>query len=246
MSKPCEAPIGSAPASDQIILALDVNGANEARSIVKEIAGRIGAFKIGLQLFTAAGPSFVREMTSAGHKVFLDLKFHDIPNTVASAAVEAARMGVWMFNVHAMGGSNMMRRTVEEVNEACAREKLARPLIIAVTVLTSVGDDDLAEVGFETTAGDSAVRLATIAAASGLDGVVASPLEAAAIRSTVANKDFVIVTPGIRRASATKDDQRRVNTFRQALANGSTYTVIGRPILSAADRIAAINDICSE
>ncbi len=245
MTKPCEAPYGGAD-PERIIVALDVDNAEKAREIVGELTGHVGAFKIGMQLFNAEGPAFVRELTSAGHKIFLDLKYHDIPNTVAGAAVEATRMGVWMFNIHASGGSEMMQRTVEAVDEVCTRENLKRPLIIGVTVLTSTGDDELMEIGIAGSGEEAVIRLAKLTDSAGLDGVVASPNEAAAIRSSIENKDFVIVTPGIRQASATKDDQRRVNTFRQALANGSSYAVIGRPVTASTDMVAAVNEICSE
>jgi orotidine-5'-phosphate decarboxylase len=229
----------------RVIVALDVETASEAREIVRELREDAAAFKIGLQLFTAAGPELVREIASE-NKVFLDLKFHDIPNTVAKAAVEAARLGVWMFNVHASGGSEMMRRTCGDVAEFCTRASLPRPLVIAVTVLTSSDANTLKEIGIERSAGSQVLDLAQLAAGSGLDGVVASPLEASRIRTVVERSEFVIVTPGVRPEFGTKDDQKRVMTPRQAILEGSDYLVIGRPILQAKDRIAALTSICEE
>ena len=226
-------------AKKRIIVALDVATAAEARDIVEELGDSVGAFKVGWQLFTAAGPGFIKELTGSGRQVFLDLKFHDIPNTVANAAVEAARLGVWMLNVHAVGGSEMMKRTADVVRTACEREGLKCPLVIAVTVLTSSDDATLREVGIEATAEAQVIRLAKLAADSDLDGVVASPREARAIRDAVARKDFSIVTPGIRAGGATIDDQKRVTTIAEAFANGSSYVVIGRPIIEAADRMKA-------
>lgn len=232
--------------TDRIIVALDVDSPAEARQIVGELAGRVGAFKVGLQLFTAAGPEFVRELVAAQERIFLDLKFHDIPNTVASAAVEAAKMGVWMFNVHVSGGGEMMRETVHRVNEYCEANNARRPLIIGVTVLTSSDDNTLAEIGVEANSERQVLRLATLAAECGLDGVVASAREAAAIRATIAKDDFVIVTPGIRPAFATTDDQRRVTTVREGVDSGASYLVIGRPLIRAKDRVAALEMIASE
>lgn len=228
----------------RVIVALDVETANEARQIVGELRDHAAAFKIGLQLFTAAGPELVREI-SAENRVFLDLKFHDIPNTVAKAGVEAAKLGVWMFNVHASGGSEMMRRTVEEVGAECERERLERPLIIGVTVLTSSGANTLLEIGIEQDAGEQVLRLARLSAGSGLDGVVASPLEIATIKN--ANGDgFVVVTPGIRAEIGTNNDQKRVSTPRNAVSNGADYLVIGRPILTSEDRLAKLTEINDE
>lgn len=231
---------------DRIIVALDVDSTREAEAIVSELNGRVGAFKVGLQLFTAAGPAFVRELTASGAKVFLDLKFHDIPNTVAKASVEAARLGVWMFNVHASGGSEMMRTTVKEVDAVCAEERIERPLMIGVTVLTSSNSQTMNEIGVGGEVESQVVRLAKLAAESGLDGVVASPLEVAAIRNAIADNKFLTVTPGIRPFSATEDDQKRVTTVGRALAGGSDYVVIGRPITQAANRIEAVEAIVAE
>jgi orotidine-5'-phosphate decarboxylase len=239
-------------ARDRVILALDVPTASAAREIANELRGEVGAFKIGLQLFTAEGPALVRELIRSGDRVFLDLKFHDIPNTVARAAVEAARLGVWMFNIHALGGREMMRRTVADVSEACQRESLAKPHLIAVTVLTSSGPNELAEVGIGRDVDSEVVELVRLTAECGMDGVVASAREAKRIRA-IADERFLIVTPGIRfgpNASdtdfGTPDDQKRVMTPAAALAAGSDYLVVGRPVTAARDRVAAVRRIVGE
>lgn len=246
MTQPFAAEYPIVQAKDRIIVALDVTTAAAARELVAEVAGEVGAFKIGSQLFTAAGPGLVSEFTKAGHKIFLDLKFHDIPNTVAGSAAEAARLGVWMFNVHALGGSEMMKRAAEEVRNTAESEGSTRPLIIAVTVLTSSDDATLGEVGIDTSAAEQVLRLARLASDSGLDGVVASAREAAAIRQAVNTPGFVVVTPGIRASDATIDDQKRVTTVAKAFASGSDYVVIGRPITHAADRVEAIRKFVGE
>lgn len=238
--------IASPEPSQKIIVALDVDSLVEAESIVRELSGSVGAFKIGLQLFTAAGPQFVKKLVGGGAKIFLDLKFHDIPNTVAKASVEAARLGVWMFNVHAAGGGEMMRRTAADVSEVCEREAIARPKVIAVTVLTSSNQGTLAQTGIPGVPESQVLRLAALTSECGLDGVVASPLEIEPIRANIASKDFLIVTPGIRPASATNDDQKRVTTPGTALAAGADYLVIGRPITGAADRAKAVEVILKE
>ena len=228
---------------EKLIIALDVPAAAEAGEIVSELGDIVGAFKIGLQLFTAAGPAFVEEIVEMGHRVFLDLKFHDIPNTVASAGVEAARLGVWMFNVHASGGGEMMGRTVEEVDTVCNRENLRRPLVIGVTVLTSSDRTTLSETGIEAEPGEQVLNLTKLAAKYGLDGVVASPLECKSIRAAGLGKEFLIVTPGIRPINATNDDQKRITTAAAALNVGADYLVIGRPVVRAEDRRAAVHEI---
>lgn len=238
---------------EKIIVALDVETVWQAREIVAELREEAGAFKIGLQLFTSAGSSFVRELVENEIKIFLDVKFHDIPNTVAKASVEVARLGVWMFNIHALGGSEMMRRTVEETTEICAKENLEKPKIIGVTVLTSSNRETLREAGIERELEAQVLSLARSAADCGLDGVVASPLEVGTIRQEIENKDFIIVTPGIRSKETkksnrieTKDDQKRVMTAKEAISAGSDFLVIGRPILQAKDRLAALRQISGE
>lgn len=232
-------------AGDRIIVALDVPTADEAFKIVSELKAGVGAFKVGLQLFTAAGPDLVRKLVESGVKVFLDLKFHDIPNTVAKAGIEACRLGVWMFNLHASGGYEMMRHTSEEVRETCIRENLTVPKIIGVTVLTSSGRETLAEIGVQDGLETAVKTLAGLTAEAGLDGVVASPHEIETIRQA-AGADFLIVTPGIRPDFATRDDQKRVMTPGEALSAGSDYLVIGRPITQAPDRSAALERILDE
>ncbi len=230
----------------RIIVALDVPTPAEARNIVAELADGVGAFKVGMQLFTAAGPDFVRELTSQGNKVFLDLKYHDIPNTVAAAGLEAAKMGVWMFNLHASGGSAMMRRTVAEIDEYSESTGKQRPLIIAVTVLTSSDQVTLNESGISNGVEEQVSQLARLAFEAGLDGVVASPREVPTVRQIVTAPAFITVTPGIRGLNATSDDQRRVTTIGEAFAGGSDFVVIGRPILSAQDRRAAVEALVEE
>jgi len=229
----------------RVIVALDVEDPSQARELVRDLRDDAAAFKIGLQLFTAAGPELVREI-ALENKVFLDLKFHDIPNTVAKAAVEAARLGVWMFNIHAAGGSEMMRKTVADVADFCIGQNLPRPLVVGVTVLTSSDANTLKEIGIERSADDQVVGLGRLAAKSGLDGVVASPMEASRIRASVDKSDFIIVTPGVRPEFGTNDDQRRVMTPRQAVLEGSDYLVLGRPILQAKDPVAALRSVCED
>jgi orotidine-5'-phosphate decarboxylase len=192
-------------------------------------------FKIGSQLFTAAGPDLVRELVDSGERVFLDLKFHDIPNTVAAAAVEATRLGVSIFNVHAAGGSEMMRRTANAVAECAAAEGRSRPSVIAVTVLTSADAATLAEVGYSSTPDELVPQLALLAETSGMDGVVASPREVGLVRAAVSRAGFIIVTPGARPTGATLFDQKRVSTPRESILAGADYVVVGRPILEAPD-----------
>jgi orotidine-5'-phosphate decarboxylase len=229
---------------EKIIVALDVSTVDEAREIVAELKNSVGAFKIGLQLFTAFGASFVRELVSKNVKIFLDLKFHDIPNTVAKASVEAAKMGVWMFNVHAIGGGEMLRKTVAEVREVCEKDNLTQPKIIGVTVLTSSNDETLRETGIINETATQVLNLAKLVAKYSLDGVVASPHEVRLIRENIAN--FLIVTPGVRPSFATFDDQKRVMTPNEAVQAGSDYLVIGRPILQAKNRVEAVGKILAE
>ncbi len=229
-----------------LVVALDVDSVDRALSLVERLRGVAGMFKVGKQLFTAAGPEVVRKIIAAGERVFLDLKFHDIPNTVARAGVEAARMGVSMFNVHALGGSKMMRAVKEAVTETAKRERIARPLILGVTVLTSHTRDSLKEVGIDRELEDEAISLAKLCAASGLDGVVASPLEIAPIRMAVEDSRFVILTPGVRPAGTSLDDQSRVTTPAEAIRAGANFLVVGRPITAADDPPAAARKILDE
>lgn len=231
---------------NKIIVALDVETAERAREIIGELRNDVGAFKIGLQLFTSCGASFVKEVVEDGIKLFLDVKFHDIPNTVKSAAIEVARLGVWMFNIHALGGSEMMLKTVESVREVCDKENISQPKIIGVTVLTSSDQNTLREVGIENEINSQVLKLANLSAKCGLDGVVASPQEVEKIRVRVERKDFFIVTPGIRPDFATNDDQKRVMTPKQAVSAGADFLVIGRPIVQAENRLTAVQKILEE
>jgi orotidine-5'-phosphate decarboxylase len=231
---------------DKLIVALDVYNAQKARDLVAALRGTVGMFKIGMQLFTAAGPDVVREIVSAGERVFLDLKYHDIPNTVAAAGVEATRLGVSIFNIHALGGAEMMERTRDAVAECAESEGLTRPLIIAVTVLTSAEAATLADIGFAVEPSDLVPRLARLAEANGLDGVVASAREVSVVRAAVTNPEFVIVTPGVRPAGSDSFDQKRVMTPREAVAAGADFIVVGRPILDAPDPAQAARQIVAE
>lgn len=231
---------------NKLIVALDVETAHDALRLVRTLREIAGMFKIGSRLFTAAGPSFVSEIVNSGGRVFLDLKYHDIPNTVAAAAVEAARLGVSILNVHAAGGSEMMRRAAEAVAESADAAAFTRPLVIAVTVLTSANETSLAEAGWNTNPEDLVRRLSLLAEASGMDGVVASPHEIGTIRSTVKKPGFIVVTPGIRPEGSAPGDQRRVTTPREAIMAGADYLVVGRPILEANDPARAAQQILDE
>ncbi len=230
---------------ERLIVALDVPDRASATAAVEELIGAVASFKIGMQLFTSAGPDLVRELSAAGHRVFLDLKYHDIPTTVANAAVEAARLGIWMMNVHALGGREMMARTADAVNEVCEKEGHNRPILIAVTLLTSSDAAVLAELGIGGREEEAVLRLARLTAASGFDGIVASAREVAAIRQDPITANCVTVTPGIRPSDGTNDDQRRVMTPEAAVAAGSDYIVVGRPIMNAANMRAAAEGIVS-
>jgi orotidine-5'-phosphate decarboxylase len=230
---------------NKLIVALDVETADEARGLVASLRGIAAMFKIGSQLFTAAGPDFIKEIIKAGENIFLDLKFHDIPNTVAAAGVEATRLGVSMFNVHAVGGGAMMRRTADAVAECAATEGLARPTLLGVTVLTSSDEATLREIGVQEKADAMVARLAQLAMNNGLDGVVASAREVSLVRA-VTKPEFIVVTPGVRPAGATRDDQARVMSPREAIAAGADYLVVGRPIIAASDPARAAKLIVDE
>jgi orotidine-5'-phosphate decarboxylase len=223
--------------NNRIIVPLDFPDAASALAMAARLDPRLCRVKVGKELFVACGPAVVDALHAKGYEVFLDLKFHDIPTTVAGACRAAARLGVWMLNVHAGGGGAMMR---------AAREAIAGanrpPLLIAVTVLTSLADADLAAIGYAGSVHDNAQRLARLAAASGLDGVVCSAREAATLRASLGAR-FVLVTPGIRLPGGAKDDQERVATPVEAVRNGANYLVIGRPITQADDPIAALESI---
>ena len=233
------------PAKNKLIVALDVDSVEQARQLVAALREVVGMFKVGSQLFTAVGPELVLEIVSGGNKVFLDLKFHDIPNTVAAAAVEATRLGVSIFNVHASGGSEMMERTAYAVAETSQQEQIPKPAVIAVTILTSANEATLREIGIDAQPEKLVTQLARMAASAGLDGVVASAMEAPVIR-TVTGPDFLIVTPGVRPAGVTAGDQRRITTPREAIERGADYIVVGRPILKAPDPVHAAAQIIEE
>ena len=232
---------------DQLLIALDVPTGSEALRLADLLRGTVGGFKIGSQLFTAEGPAIVRTLTGKGDRVFLDLKFHDIPNTVASAVAAATSLGVWMVNVHASGGTKMMRAAAEAARKTASAEGRPSPLVIAVTVLTSMTAAAMSEAGTNVPVIDQVSRLARLAQESGLDGVVASPQETSAIRA-LCGPEFVIVTPGIRGGAAvtSKDDQERTLTAGGAIAAGSSYLVVGRPVIAAPDPREAAERIADE
>lgn len=224
--------------SPRVIVALDFPNEPSAASLVEKLTPDDCRLKVGKELFTRLGPDFVRSLVDRGFDVFLDLKFHDIPNTVAAACDAAADLGVWMMNVHASGGRRMMEAAAERL-----QSRSERPLLIGVTILTSLGEQDIHETGLSGTPAENVLRLASLANDSGLDGVVCSPLEAEPIRTQVPSTKFALVTPGVRPATAAMDDQKRVMTPEDALRAGSSYLVIGRPVTAAEDPLAALQAI---
>jgi orotidine-5'-phosphate decarboxylase len=225
---------------DRLIVALDVSSAAQAQRIVQTVGNAAGTYKVGKQLFTAEGPQVVRDLVASGRKVFLDLKFHDIPNTVAAAVRSASEIGVSMLTVHASGGSKMLKAAVE-----AAAQSSAKPLVLAVTVLTSFTDADLEEIGVPGTTLSQVLRLGALARNAGCGGLVASAKEVKELRREL-GEGFAIVTPGVRPAGSAAGDQARVVTPADAIAAGSTYLVVGRPILDAPDPAKAATDIISE
>ena len=225
----------------RVIIALDFADPVHAMALADRLDPRQCAVKVGKELFVIAGPEPVRGLVERGFNVFLDLKFHDIPNTVAQACAIATRLGVWMVDVHAAGGRAMLTAARDAVATAvvAAGQRAARPLLVAVTVLTSLDEAALAETGIAADPGAQALRLATLARDCGLDGVVCSAVEAPLLRSAL-GPDFTLVTPGIRPAGSATDDQARIVTPEQALARGASYLVVGRPITAAADPVAAL------
>ena len=224
----------------RVIVALDFPDQSQAMQLVERLDPALCRVKVGKEMFTRYGPSFVERLRTLGFEIFLDLKFHDIPNTVAAACDAAADLGVWMMNLHASGGRRMME---------AARERLAQrenpPLLVAVTILTSLAAEDIAEVGYSGEPAENVLRLAQLTRDAGLDGVVCSPREAVEIRSRIPG-EFLLVTPGVRPKSAAADDQRRVMTPGDAIASGASYLVVGRPITGAEDPIEALRAINAE
>jgi orotidine-5'-phosphate decarboxylase len=227
-------------ARERLIVALDVPTAAQARQLVAAVGDAASFYKVGKQLFTAEGPQVVRDLVASGRKVFLDLKYHDIPNTVAEAVRAASRLGVSMLNVHASGGSKMLRAAAE-----AAAQSDAKPKVLAVTVLTSLSDQDLQEIGVSGRAMDQVLRLAQLARVNGCMGVVASAREAKEIRREI-GEGFLIVTPGVRPAGSDVNDQARIVTPAEAMSAGATHIVVGRPISAAADPGKAARAVVEE
>jgi orotidine-5'-phosphate decarboxylase len=223
----------------RIIVALDFPSADEAINVVSSLDPSMCRVKVGKELFTRSGPSLVEQLLKRGFEVFLDLKFHDIPNTVAQACRAAAELGVWMINVHALGGRRMMEAAREAIDSTSHK-----PLLIGVTILTSMGKEDLLEVGLPADPEENVLRLARLAESSGLDGVVCSAKEVSVLRDNV-RKDFCLVTPGVRPAGASIGDQKRIMTPEKAMECGSSYLVIGRPITQAENPRAELEKINS-
>lgn len=223
------------PARERLIVALDVSSAADARRIVSALGDSVSFYKVGMQLYTAEGPGVVRELVSSGKTVFLDLKYHDIPNTVAAAVRQATQLGVSMLTVHAAGGTKMLRAASEAARStASGTEDATRPRILAVTVLTSMDDHDLHETGVSDHPLDQVLRLASLSLTAGCDGVVSSAREVKALREKLGN-NFLAVTPGVRPAGTAHGDQARVVTPAEAIAAGATSIVVGRPITAAAN-----------
>jgi orotidine-5'-phosphate decarboxylase len=236
----------SMPAKEKIIVALDVSSADAALRVAQKLHGHVGMFKVGKEVFTAEGPAVARNLLAEGNKVFLDLKFHDIPNTVRAAAQQAGMLGVSLITIHASGGRKMIAAAVEGVRAAAKERGVAQPArVLAVTALTSLGAEDLAEIGFRGSPEEVVVRLAQLARSAGADGVVASPREIAVIREAC-GPNFLIVTPGIRPAAGTSDDQARTATPESAIRAGADFLVIGRPITGSPDPAAAADAIAVE
>ncbi len=233
-------------ARDRIFVALDTPDERRARELVETLVGRVGGFKVGLELFIACGPALVREWVDRGVTVFLDLKLHDIPNTVAGAAASATRLGATFLTVHALGGADMIARGVEASRDAAASSGRRAPVILAVTVLTSHGADDLARIGLAGSPTEAVARLAALARDAGADGAVCSPEEVAAVRRVF--PDGTLVVPGIRSAGGAvrSDDQQRIATPSRAVAMGADRIVVGRPVTRASDPMAAVDAIARE
>ena len=224
----------------KVIVALDFDSGKKTLQLVEQLEPNMCRLKVGKELFTRTGPQLVKHLVDSGFDVFLDLKFHDIPNTVAKACASAAELGVWMVNVHAQGGPTMMTAARDAI-----KDFERRPLLIAVTILTSLKESELDAIGLQGSAEENVLRLAKLAEHTGLDGIVCSPWEVLTLRNEV-NENFKLVTPGIRPTGSSRDDQARVMTPRSALNAGSDYIVIGRPITQAKNPKAALQSICAE
>jgi orotidine-5'-phosphate decarboxylase len=231
--------------NEKLIVALDVETAGKALDLVKQLHSVAGMFKVGSQLFTSVGPQIVRDILAHDSKVFLDLKFHDIPHQIAGAARSAAELGVSLFTIHASGGREMMSRAVASVNEVAAKGGV-RSRVLAISILTSIDDAILSQIGVTSTPTESVLRLVKLAETAGVDGVVASPQEIETIRRTVSSPEFLVVTPGIRPTTIAKGDQKRVATPAAAIAAGASYLVVGRPITGAPDPLQAAVEIAAE
>jgi orotidine-5'-phosphate decarboxylase len=231
---------------DRLIIALDVDEASLALRLVDELRDLVGLFKVGHQLFTAHGPDIVRRIRDKGGRVFLDLKYHDIPHTVAKASAEAVKLGASIFNVHALGGLAMMRAAAEAAREEAGRLGVPMPAVLAVTVLTSMDEQSLRrELKISRSLPRTVRHLAELAERAGLHGVVASPQEITLLRRSL-GREFIILTPGVRPAGSGKNDQKRTMTPGEAVSAGADYLVVGRPVLGAADRAAAVQDILDD
>lgn len=233
-------------AKDRLIVALDVDTMAEAEALVDKLHEYVGVFKVGMQLYNSEGPEVLRRLHGLGGRIFLDLKLHDIPNTVGQAGAVLTRHRVFMYNVHTAGGREMMQRAAAATEKEAAALGGQRPLVIGVTVLTSISQEILEnEIGINRSVKDQVVKWALLAKAAGLDGVVASPKEITAIREAC-GPDFVIITPGVRPAWAAVNDQKRVMTPQEAMQAGASYLVVGRPITAAADPVEAAKKILEE
>ncbi len=233
-------------ARERLVLALDVNNFKKAEELVDKLTDYVGVFKIGNQLFTAEGTKVIKMVQEKGGKVFLDLKFHDIPNTVARAAEVVSKLGVYIFDIHTSGGYEMMKATVEASKKLSFALGISKPLILGVTLLTSINQEILEkEIGIKKSLEEQVVHLAKLAEAAGLDGVVASPWEIKALRAAC-GEGFVILTPGIRPAGKSDDDQKRIMTPQEAIKLGADFIVIGRPITNATNPVKASQEILKE
>ncbi len=230
---------------ERLIVALDVETKEKALSLVEKLKAEVNIFKIGSELFTSCGPDIVAAVKDRGCGIFLDLKFHDIPNTVAKSAAAATRLGVSIMNVHALGGYDMMKRCAEAVIAQAKASKIPKPKVIAVTVLTSMDENSLKKTGINDNMEKQVLKLAKLAEEASLDGVVASPSEVKLIRREL-GEEFIIVTPGVRPVWAAANDQERIATPKEAIVDGATYIVVGRPIIEAPDPLAAAKRILEE